>query len=360
MKKNLYIFSDSSIRRKDKTLLIERICKEESEIDEFEREEKEFLEEYLLGKDILLPSGDKKYIPVESIDSIFSIGAVYFNSRFMYFLSQHQIPMHVFNYLGGYAGSFIPASDINSGTILIQQVKHHKHPVKRLEIAKQFVFGALSNAIANLKYYNNRGSHVDDHIEQIEDIREYIESATSVEELMGLEGAAKKVYYSAWRYIFVYPVDFTRRVKNPPDNLINALISYGNMIVYSVCLNEIYHSRLYPEIGFLHQPGENRHSLAFDVAEIFKPIITDRVIFKMINKHIITESDAIQKNRKCFLKKKAKQEFVAALEDKLMTKIQVDGRDARSSYRRLIREECFKIVEHLRENEKYTPYITKW
>lgn len=360
MKKNLYLFSDSLIKRKDSTISVERICREESEENNFDSEDKMIQEEYLLGEDILLPAGDKKYIPVESIESIFGFGTLCFNSRLLYFLSLNQIPMHIFNFNGSYAGSFIPDTESTSGTTMIKQVTFFKHPVKRMEIAKEFVNGAISNALVNLRYYCNRGAHVKDHIEQLEEINDYVSGSESVDELMGFEGTAKKVYYSAWRHIFSYPVDFTKRVKNPPDNLINSLISYGNMVVYSICLNEIYHTRLYPEISYLHQPGENRKSLAFDIAEIFKPLITDRVIFKVINKNIISEKDAVQKNRRCYLKKKAKQEFVTHLEEKLMSKIQVDGKEARYSYRRLIREECYKLLKHINEEEKFKPYISRW
>jgi CRISPR-associated protein Cas1 len=360
MKKNLYLFSDSLLKRKDCTLSVERICRDESEENNYEQEDKLLNEEYLLGEDVLLPAGDKKYIPVESIESIFGFGTLCFNSRLLYFLSLNQIPMHIFNFNGNYSGSFLPETESTSGTTVIKQVTFFKHPLKRMEIAKEFVNGAISNALVNLRYYCNRGSQVKDQIQQLEEINGYVPRADSVDELMGFEGTAKKIYYSAWKYIFSYPVEFDKRVKNPPDNLINALISYGNMIVYSICLNEIYHTRLYPEISYLHQPGENRKSLAFDIAEIFKPIITDRVIFKVINKNIIAEKDAIQKNRRCFLNKKAKQEYVSHLEEKLMTKIQVDGKEVRYSYRRLIREECYKLLKHLNEEEKYKAYITKW
>lgn len=361
MKQSIYLFSDSLIRRKDSTVLVERICRDETAVEEADDElETRLQEELLLGEEILLPAGDKKYIPVENIESVFTFGSVHFNSRFLYFLSQSQIPMHIFNYNGEYAGSFYPAESNLSGPILINQVSFFKHELKRLDLAKQFVYGAISNGLANLKYHLNRGSHLSDYIEQMTEIRSYLQDARSIEELMGLEGTAKKVYYSAWRYIFSYPVDFTQRVKNPPNNLINALISYGNMIVYSVCENEIYHTRLYPEIGFLHQPGEGKTSLSFDIAEIFKPLITDRAIFKLINKNVISEKDAITKNGKCFLKKKAKQEFAAEIQSKLITKIQLDGKEVRYTYRRIIREECYKLIKHLNGEESYKPYISKW
>lgn len=363
MKQNIYLFSDSLIRRKDSTVMVERICQTENadeDNDSVYDIDEQFKEELLLGEEALLPAGDKKYIPVENIESVFTFGSVHFNTRFLYFLSQSQIPMHIFSYNGNYAGSFFPSETNLSGNTLVKQVSFYKHQLKRLEIAKQFVYGAISNGLANLKYHFNRGRHLSDFIEQLIEIKSYIKDAQSIEELMGLEGTAKKVYYSAWRYIFAYPIDFTQRVKNPPNNLINALISYGNMIVYSVCVNEIYHTRLYPEVGFLHQPGEGRSSLSFDIAEIFKPLLTDRAIFKLINKNVISEKDAIIKNGKCYLKKKARQEFVAEIQEKLMTKIQLEGKEVRYTYRRIIREECYKLLKHINEEEVYTPYISKW
>jgi len=356
MKQNIYIFSDTILRRKDHTIWIEKVIKDDDDY----AEELETRKEYLLGEDVLLPAGEKKCIPVENLESIMAFGTIHFNSRFLHFLSQNQIPLHVFSTYGNYGGSFIPSEKFSSGTLLLKQVEFHKHLLKRLEIAKQITCAAITNAIANLKYYANRGANLTDRIEHLTELKDYTHNAGSPEELMGIEGTAKKVYYSAWKYLFNYPVDFIMRVKNPPNNLVNSLISYGNAIVYSVCLNEIYHTRLYPEIGFIHQPGEGKMSLSYDIAEIFKPVITDRAIFKLINKNVISEDDAIIKNRRCILKKKAKQAFAAEIENKLMTKIQLEGKHTRYSYRRIIREECYKLIEHFNDKEKYTAFTARW
>ena len=356
MKQNLYIFSDTLIRRKDSTIWCEKIIKECTEYED----ELNIRKEYLLGEDILLPAGEKKCIPVENVESVMAFGTIHFNSRFLHFLSQNQIPMHIFSTYGNYGGSFIPAEINNSGSVLLNQVAFHNHPLKRLQIAKLIIDAAMCNTIANLNYHFRRGAQVKDQIDHIAELKEYISEADSIEELMGIEGTAKKVYFSGWRHLFASPVDFTSRIKRPPNNLINALISYGNAIVYSVCLNEIYHTRLYPEIGFIHQPGEGKMSLSYDLADIFKPLITDRAIFKLINKNVIAEQDAIIKNRKCILKKKAKQAFVQEMDNKLMTKIQLTGKQVRYTYRRIIREECYKLLKHLNGEEQYKPYITKW
>lgn len=359
MKQNIYLFSDTLIKRKDHSIICEKICRAENEAEEDTWDEYE-KEEYILGEDLEIPAEDKKYIPVESIESILAFGSVRFNSRFLYFLSQNQIPLHVFSFKGNYAGSFLPAERQNSGSILVGQVLLFRNQLKRLEIAKQFVLSAISNAQANLKYHLNRGAVLEDYVDQLNEMSEYVNRADSINELMGLEGNAKKCYYDSWKKIFNYPIDFSARIKNPPNNLINALISYGNMIVYSVCLNEIYHTRLYPEIGFLHEPGESKLSLSYDIAEIFKPLITDRAIFKVINKNMISESDAFTKNRRCILKKSARITFAQEIENKLLTKIQIEGKEKRITYRRLIREECYKLLNYITNQVKYEAYVSKW
>ena len=101
----------------------------------------------------------------------------------------------------------------------------------------------------------------------------------------------RKVYYDSWNQIINQDIEFEKRVKNPPDNAINSLISYVNTLVYTRVLSEIYKTQLNPTISYLHQPSERRFSLCLDIAEIFKPIIADRLIFSMLNKKQITEKD---------------------------------------------------------------------
>lgn len=362
MKQRLYVFSNTFLRRKQNTLFFETVCSEQKvdedeEFDEIHINEDEY---YLSPNSEPMTNGNGKYMPVENIDSIFSIGTVHFNSQFLYFLSRNKIPMHIFNYRGAYAGSFVPAERMISGNVLIKQVDFYNNAQKRLFIAKQFVDGTAHNTLCNLKYHQNKKACLQDYIDYISEIASMINTARSIDELMGYEGMIKKAYYDAWKEIFVYPVDFNRRVKNPPNNLINALISYGNMIVYGVCINEIYQTRLYPEISYLHEPGDCRLSLSFDIAEMFKPLLTDRIIFKVINKNMISEKDAFIKNGTCRLSKNAKQIFSQEFEIKLNTKISLLNSDKRISYKGIIRQECYKLHKHINNEETYKAYKSKW
>jgi CRISP-associated protein Cas1 len=356
MKQNLYLFSDTYLQRKDNTLLCSAIINQEDEIDL-----QQIREETFFGEKAVIPTGDKKYIPVETIESIFAFGTLRFNSRLIYFLSQHSLPVHFFNeFNGSYSGSFYPPNCLSSGSVLVNQVEHYNCKFKRLYLAGQFVLSAAKNSIANLKYYNSRGRNLDNFIELIDEQADKINNAASVQELLGIEGIIKKIYYAAWKFIFNKPVDFYGRVKNPPNNMVNALISYGNMIVYGLCLNEIYHSRLYPEIGYLHAKGDSRLPLSYDIAEIFKPVFTDRIIFKLINKDMISEEGFFTKNSFCKIKEIPKKVFVKEFKEKLETTIAHPVTGRQMSYKRVIREECYKLIKHFAGEAEYKPLVMKW
>lgn len=348
MKRNLYIFYNSILKRKDNTILYERLIDEEETIP--------CTEEYFPSGVEAIPTGDKKYIPVKTIESVLAFGEVRFNSRFLYFLSQNSIPLHIYNQYGNYQGSYIPPYSSPAGTILLAEAVHYQDKIKKLFIAKQFVTGAVLNTLSNLNYYNNRSAELCEEINLIKDLKERINYAENIDELRGIEGSIKRIYYSAWLKILHQKTAFRRRIKNPPSDMINSLISYGNMIVYALCLNEIYFCGLYPEVGYLHEAGAGKMSLSYDIAEIFKPLLTDKIIFKVINKYMITSNDFIIKNNTCIIKPNAKKIFVKEFNDKLYTITRDKARKKKFSYKSLIKEECIKLKKHFLGIEEYKPY----
>jgi len=88
--------------------------------------------------------------------------------------------------------------------------------------------------------------------------------------------------------------------------MINSLISFVNSLIYTTVLSEIYKTQLNPTISYLHEPGVKRFSLCLDIAEIFKPLIGDRMIFSLLNKNQITEDDFEEDSNYLYLKESAK------------------------------------------------------
>ena len=306
--------------------------------------------------------GKKRYMPVETIADIQIFGELDFNKRFLEFLTQNEITMHFFNHYGYYIGSFYPREYYNSGYLILKQSEHYLDSHKRMDLARRFVFGAINNMKKVLEYYARRGiDDLSNTLEELNQINPAVEMQNSPEALMAVEGNAREIYYSAFD-IIVDNEDFAfaKRTRRPPQNRLNALISFGNSLLYVTVLSEIYRTHLDPRIGFLHATNFRRFSLNLDVAEIFKPIFVDRLIFSLINKNQLKAKDFSSGVEGVYLSETGRQKFIEEWEKRLRTTIDHPTLRRKVSYRRLIRLDLYKIEKHLLGDHPYEPYASRW
>lgn len=302
----------------------------------------------------------KKDIPIEQVKDLYVFAEVTYNTKLFQFLGEKGVTVHMFNYYDYYVGSFCPKETLVSGNVLVLQVEHYLQKEKRVLLAKRFIASAIYNILRNLKYYQNRGKDLKDYIEKIENLESCLESCTTVSEIMGIEGNVRKIYYSTWNIILNVEIDFKKRVKRPPDNMINSLISFLNSIFYTKVLSEIYQTQLNPTISYLHEPGTKRFSLSLDVSEVFKPIIVDRTIFSLINKKIISENDFEKEDNYLRIKEKGVKKIMEELENTLSRTIMHRKLKREVSYQYLIRLELYKIVKHLLNEQEYEGFKIWW
>lgn len=330
MKQSYYLYKSGRMQRKDNTI------------------------------EIVYKDNTKRSIPIERIDDIYVMTEFDFNTSLINYLSQFGISVHFFNYYGFYSGTYYPKENLVSGKLLVKQVESYTNKEKRLYIAKAFIEAASYNIYRNLTYYNNRGKDLESYMKEIEFLRTQIKLCKDVQELMGIEGNIRKVYYDAWNTIINQDLEFEKRVKNPPDNAINSLISYVNTIIYTRVLSEIYKTQLNPTISYLHEPSERRFSLCLDIAEIFKPIIGDRLIFSMLNKKQITEADFEKGLNFLYLKENARKNITKEIDLRLQTTIKHKNLGREVSYEYLIRLEMYKLIKYLLEDKPYEGFKMWW
>jgi CRISPR-associated protein Cas1 len=339
MKRTYYLFNPGKLERKDNSLKF-------TPFEELEDGE-------------VKPIDKPRYIPVEDVNEFYVFGSLHATSSLFNFLGQHDIAVHFFDYYENYTGSFMPRDGLLSGRMLLAQTSAYQNEKRRLEIAQKFIEGASFNIIKNLRYYNNRGKEVDQTISLIEEYSSKIKDTQNISELMGLEGNIRQAYYGAFDLI-IEDFEMGGRSKQPPRNEVNALISFGNMMCYSQCLRAIHQTQLNPTISYLHSPGERRYSLSLDITEIFKPILVDRVIFKLLNKKEIQAKHFDNKMNSCLLNPTGKKIFVKAFEDRLSETIKHRTLNRSVSYRHLMKLECYKLAKHLLEMEEYKPFKMWW
>lgn len=190
--------------------------------------------------------------------------------------------------------------------------------------------------------------------------REKLDRINYIEELMGIEGNIRKKYYEAWNNIVKQDINFTKRIKNPPENMINTLLSFANSLVYTTALSEIYKTQLNPTVSYLHEPGTSRYSLSLDIAEIFKPLIAERMIFSLLNKNMISESDFERESNYLYLKESARKTIVEEYDKRLQRTIRHKVLNRDVSYRYLFRLECYKLIKHLTDEKEYEGFKIWW
>lgn len=301
-----------------------------------------------------------KHLPVEHINEIFCLNEVSLNSKLLDFLSQKHIVVHFFNYYGNYSGSFYPREKYRSGRLVIKQVE--KWQMCRLPIAKAFVKGIGVNIAEILyHYYKHDKKEVKPVIDWIrKDFYSLVENTSSIKNLLAVEGELWAKFYSCFKYIL--PADFilNKRVRKPPDNPINALISFGNTLLYGKTISAIFRTHLDQKISYLHEPSEGRFSLSLDISEIFKPIIVFRTIFDLVNnKKLQVSKHFVKKVNYCMLNELGRNIFIEAFEERLEKKFKHPILNRAISYRTAIKLDCYKLIKHILEDKEFVPFSLK-
>lgn len=328
--RDYYIFKNGRLKRKENTL-----CYEYYE----DGEEKRF------------------FIPSEDVDAIWIFAESELNTHLIHFLSQNNIAVHFFNYYGWYSGSFYPKEFLLSGEVTVRQVEHYLNEEKRLFIAKEFILGGIHGMIRNLKRHSEE---FEDEIKDLEKFKESVGEQMGISELMGVEGNAREKYYSCFERILGSKFEFTKRVKNPPDNSVNALISFLNGVVYASILKELYKTQLDPTVSYLHEPSTRRFSLCLDIAEIFKPIFADRILFELLNLGTLKKDHFDKDLNYAYLKESGRKIVMKAFDEKMSTTIFHKELGKKVSYRRLMKLEAYKLIKHVLGDKPYKSLRMWW
>ncbi len=299
----------------------------------------------------------KKHIPIKGISDIYCIGKTTVKSGAAYILMEEKIPVHFFGKYGHYRGTLTPKINLISGTVVVNQAAYYLNIIKRLKIAKEMIRGVKYNILWVLDYYLKKEKDIGENIEKIKKIEEF-EDVTDIYALRSYEGKIWEIFYNCFQEI-IPNWNFEKRTKRPPENEINSMISFGNSILYSKIISELHKTYLYPAISFVHEPSERRYSLSLDIADIFKPLIVYRTIFRIVNRRKINKKD-FNREIGVLLNDKSRRIFIEEIEKTLKTTVKHKTLKRNVSYQYLIRLEGYKLVKQFMEDKKYSSLKAWW
>lgn len=301
-----------------------------------------------------------KYIPIEGIKVIYCLNEVSINSKLLDFLSKNKIVVHFFNYYGYYSGTFYPKDSYISGKVTIAQVK--KFEENRLEIARAIVKGIGKNIHEVLYHYYKHGSK---ELKTLlnwlnKDINLQLDKVNNIKQILFLEGSIWKNFYDTFSLYLPEEFLFNKRVKRPPDNPMNALISFGNSMLYTKVISQLYKTHLNQGISYLHEPFESRFSLSLDISEVFKPVIVFRTIFELVNNRKIQVNKHFEKKLNyCLLNDEGRKIFIENFEKRLETSFEHSKLKRKITYYTAIKLDGYKLIKNLVENTEFIPFNLK-
>jgi CRISP-associated protein Cas1 len=291
--------------------------------------------------------------PIEKVRHIVLLSESELNSRLLCLCGQYGVRVSVFDYYGYFKGAFEPIDHNPSGRVKLEQAGTVLDHEQRMAVAREIVRGAAHNMQANLLYYAYRGNvSLAETLKEMGSLVARIGKAPDSAALMGIEGNLHEVYYAGWKNVDP-ALGFGPRVRRPPNNPINCLISFLNQMTYTVVRHEISKTHLDETLSWLHSPGSGRASVSLDLAEPFKPVLADGLIFRMARKKMIEENWFDQHEGVCLLtetgRRHVAEQFAVRLEETYREQ----------SYREWIYREALQIERHIMGVAEYESFRRK-
>ncbi len=300
------------------------------------------------------------YIPVKDTRELYCLNEVSFNTKFLDFISKAGITLHLFNYHGHYSGTFYPKEQLISGSLTIKQSQAY---LNYREMIASAIVDAIAQNIHELlyHYYRHGKKELKSYLDWLKKkVPSLLEKAQTIQQILAVEGQVWIRFYDSFQYFL--PEDFlmNKRVKRPPDNPMNALVSFGNTLLYSKTISQIYHTHLNQSISFLHEPSEGRFSLSLDLSEAFKPVLVYKTIFDLVNKKRLQVHKHFDKSLNyALLNQEGKQIFIDAYETRMNEVFLHSRLKRKTSYKNAIKLDGYKLIKTFVEGTVFKPFSLK-
>lgn len=312
-------------------------------------------------------------VRVRDVDHVALFGNIQISTQAVQTLCQHEIPITYFS-MGGWFYGITRGHELKNVFLRKRQFQVADDPRACLPLARQIVFG---------KIRNHRTMLMRNHVELSEIVSRRLKAqaenslrATSLEELLGIEGAAASLYFENLNGMIKAGDDlvdapgadargqmtfhFEHRKRRPPTDPVNALLG----LAYSALAKDAAIAAMAvgfdPYIGFYHQPRFGRPALALDLMEEFRPLIAESTVLNAINTRVITEGDFVRAGQAVNLTSAGRKKFFQTYEQRITSLVTHPVFEYKVSYRRALELQARILAKCLTgEITEYIPFMTR-
>ncbi len=293
----------------------------------------------------------RKPIPLNGVKHVVCLGNGSISIPLLKEMGKRGIRFSLLDGRRGFVGAFEPEEETPSGRVRIGQASLFLDEAQRLRIALAFVRAQVKSIRGLLLRYRRNGTRgLGPAVGAMDGVLEMVDRAGTVEALRGAEGQGRSLLHDSFGRIAV-AAKLSRRIRRPPPDPVNCLMSFFNMSLYSACAGELAKTHLDRSIAFLHAPGVGRRSLSLDIAEPFRPVLSDALLLAMFRRN---EVDATWFDRTpgvCVLNEKgrgkASRRFWTRMEERI----------GDCSLRQHIHRQCLSLERDALRLGRFKPFV---
>jgi len=292
-------------------------------------------------------------IPCLKLDTILLFGNVQVTTQALGEILEHGIELALFTLAGKLRGQLTPPKAKNI-PLRMRQYEISQDRDAALQMARAVVCGKVHNAVAVLRRFRNNHPQAValEDIRVVEETLPRVEQTTSLEELLGVEGIAAARYFRALAAMVPPDAGFAGRNRRPPRDPMNALLSFGYVLVGNELQSLLDGMGFDPYLGFYHQVDYGRPSLALDLLEEFRAPLVDRFSANLLNLGVLRAADfAGGPEKGVLLRHESLRRFFPAFEKEVTTPVSLDGEEL--TFRQLFRRQAERLARALLAGEPY-------
>lgn len=315
---------------------------------------------------IVVKLGDEKLgqFPAISISNILCFGQVSVSPFLMGYCGEQGIGLSFYSEYGKFLAR---VEGKKTGSVLLRRSQYRwaDSEEQSLSIARLMVAAKIANGRAVLmREQRNHGENnlLSQTIDKLATSLRRVQHAQSVGEAMGIEGDAASSYFGVFNELLRGDeFHFKGRVRRPPTDPVNALLSYIYTLITHECASALQGVGLDPYVGFLHQDRPGRVSLALDLLEEFRAPWADRFVLTLINRKQIQPNDFVtEASGAVRLTDDARKIVLTAWQERKQVEVLHPYLGEKVSIGQLPHCQAMLLTRHIRgDTEYYPPYLVK-
>lgn len=302
-------------------------------------------------------------IPVAKVEGVMVFGNVQFTTQAVQLLLRQGVELALFSRNGRLLGQLTDPATKNID-LRKAQFERHGEAGFVLSLACELVKAKLANCLEFVRQFghNHPETQLSSEVDRLAVLRARIADAAKLQELLGLEGSAARVYFQAFAKMVRHSFAFAGRRRRPATDPVNALLSLGYTMVYNEIASLLDGMGFDPYLGYYHQPRHGHATLASDLLEEFRTPLVDRFTLKSVNNRIFQEEDFYQHSPSggIYLTDDARKRYFATYEQFITQPTTCAEDQGESTFRQLFRRQAERLKRAVVGGAPYKPFVFRW